>query len=149
MNKPAYPFTVSDDALDYSFESISEEKVIAKSIRFNPFRANPIVYNMALVDVQDDGTTNDSVVSNNRDMPTVLATVTNVLLIFFERYPRKLVYFSGSDEQGYRNRLYRIVISRELDKAIELFEIYGQLPNKSIEEFRINQPYKAFIFQKR
>ena len=104
---------------------------------------------MALVDVQNDGTTNDSVVSNNCDMPTVLATVTNVLLIFFERYPRKLVYFSGSDEQGYRNRLYRIVISRELDKAIELFEIYGQLPNKSIEEFRINQPYKAFIFQKR
>jgi hypothetical protein len=149
MNEPAYPFTVSDDALDYSFESVSDQKVITKVIRFNPFRANPIFYNMALVDVLDDGTTNDLVVSNNQDMPVILATVAKALLMFFDHYPRKLIYFTGSDEQGYRNRLYRIVVSRELGKVVELFDIYGQLPDESFEDFQPNRPYKAFIFQKR
>ena len=147
MNEPAYPLRVSDDALTYRFDSVSEQKIIHKSVEFVPFFENPIFFNLALLDIDDDGTVNDLVVSNNHDMARVIATVFQALLTFFETYPNKLIYFKGSDSAGLRIRLYRILIARELEQASVLFEIYGQLPGGSYEQFQPNQPYAAFIFQ--
>ncbi len=149
MTEPPYPFLVSNNALDYSFESVSDSKIVNKAIAFQMFPGNPIFYNMALVDVDDTGKINDLAISNNQDMARVLATVLNALLTFFGKYPNKLVHFKGSDEEGFRIRLYRIVIARELSKANELSEIYGQLSTGSYEYFQPNRPYIAFIFQLR
>lgn len=149
MNEPAYPFIPSDDALSYTFKSISSYKVINKLVEFRPFPDNPIFYNVALLDLNEDGTVDDSSVSNNEDMRRVLATVFQSMLIFFKKNPNKLIYFQGSDAIGLRTRLYRILIARELGQALTLFEIYGQLPDKTYEEFALNRPYIAFIFQLR
>ena len=147
MNEPAYPFRISDDALDYRFESVSEQKIIHKVVEFRSFPNNPIFYNLALLDFEEDGTLNDLVVSNNHDMARILATVFQSMLVFFKSYPNKLVYFKGSDEVGLRTRLYRILISRELEQVRKLFETYGQLADNSFEEFMPDRPYIAFIFQ--
>lgn len=80
-------------------------------------------------------------------MNRIMATVFKAILIFFEKYPNKLVYFKGSDETGLRTRLYRVLISRELEHATKMFAIYGQLTEDSYEEFALNRPYIAFIFQ--
>ena len=149
MNEPAYPFRVSDDALSYAFDSISEVKIIHKAVEFRPFSVNPIFYNLALLDVNDDGTADDLVASNNQDMKRVLATVFRSMLTFFDRYPNKLIYFNGSDESGLRNRLYRILIARELEEIQKMFEVHGRLANGNYEEFVPNKPYIGFIFQLR
>ena len=149
MNEPAYPFHISEDALSYRFDSISELKTIHKTVEFHPFSDNPIFYNLALLDINDDGTVDDLVVSNNQDMKRVVATVFRAMLTFFDKYLNKLIYFQGSDETGLRIRLYRILIARELEEAQKLFDIYGQLPDKTYEEFVPNRSYIAFIFQLR
>ena len=149
MTEPAYPFRLSENALDYQFESVSTQRTIAKIIQFTPFPDNALLYNLALGDVLPDGTFDDSTVSNNMDMNRVMATVFQALLTFFERYPSKLVYFQGSDEVGIRTRLYRVLIARELAKALQLFTIYGRLVDDSIEEFIPNCDYIGFIFQRK
>ncbi|GAB2548464.1 DUF6934 family protein [Spirosoma aerophilum] len=149
MNEPAYPFDVSNDALNYQFTSVGKEHTISKRIQFTPFPDNALLYNLALGDVMPDGNLDDSIISNNQDLNRVMATVFRAILSFFDRYPSKLVYFQGSDEAGIRTRLYRVLITRELDKATELFTIYGCDASKSIEEFTPNRDYTGFIFQRR
>lgn len=105
MNEPAYPLLISPDALIYKFDSVSDQHLIHKAIEFSAFPLNPIFYNLALVDVEDDGTTNDLAISNNQDMNRVIATVFKAMQVFFEKHPNKLVYFKGSDETGIRTRL--------------------------------------------
>ncbi len=149
MTEPAYPFHISEDALNYQFDSVSEFRTIHKIVEFRPLSNNPIFYNLALLDLNEDGTVDDLVVSNNQDMKRVIATIFQAMLTFFNKYPNKLVYFQGSDETGLRIRLYRIIIARELEEAQKLFEIYGQLPDKTYEEFIPDRSYIAFIFQLR
>ncbi|MCX6213174.1 hypothetical protein [Spirosoma sp.] len=147
MNEPAYTLQISSDVLSFTFDSVSSQNVIHKAIEFSPFPANAIFYNLALLDVDEDGTTNDLAISNNQDMNRVIATVFKAMRAFFEKHPNKLVYFKGSDETGIRTRLYRALISRELEQASEMFAIYGQLTEDTYEEFAPNRPYIAFIFQ--
>lgn len=89
----------------------------------------------------------DLAITDNQDMSRVMATVFQTMLVFLEKYPNKLVYFKGSDESGVRTRLYRILITREIEQALKLFDIYGQLSSSSYEQFTPDRPYITFIFQ--
>jgi hypothetical protein len=146
MNYPSYPFTQSEDALCFDFASISEQKVIQKRVIYSRI-GPPTLYNLAMGDVGEDGILNDAVRSNNDDLPEVIATVFQTLLAFFRIHPNSRVLFRGSDPKGFRTRLYRIIISRELNKLAQLFEIYGVYENASIEAFEPNKPYIAFIIK--
>lgn len=96
-----------------------------------------------------DGTLDDSTVSNNQDMNRIVATVFRAILTFFEHYSTKLIYFQGSDMKGVRTRLYRVLIARELDKATELFTIYGRRMDDLIEAFAPNNDYIGLVFQRK
>lgn len=147
MNEPAYTLQISSDALSFKFDSVSPQSVIHKIIEFSPFPTNAIFYNLALLDINEDGTTSDLAISNNQDTNRVIATVFKAMRVFFEKHPNKLVYFKGSDETGLRTRLYRVLISRELEQATNMFAIYGQLSDEIYEELAPDRPYIAFIFQ--
>ncbi len=82
MTEPAYSFHVSEDALNYTFDSISEHKIIAKAIQFKPFSDNALFFNLGLGDVLFDGTLDDSTISNNHDMNRIMATVFQAILTF-------------------------------------------------------------------
>jgi hypothetical protein len=103
------------------------------------------VYNLALGDVQENGEIDDSMVSDNNDRDLVLATVIQTLLLFFQHYPKRAVYIEGNDDR--RTRLYRAAISRELDNARDLFDIYGVYENSNFERFTPNRPYIAFLIR--
>ncbi len=66
---------------------------------------------------------------------------------FLSKFPEKIVAFKGSDDR--RTRLYRIVISKEIDKLKERFIILGLLENGEYELFQINQNYKTFLIIKK
>ena len=99
-------------------------------------------YNLTLADLQIDGTIDINTVSNNGDMVTILATVFQSLLVFFDEYPRSRVVFSGSSQS--RTRLYQIALSKELHFFEDAFLIYGFKDDK-IELFRRNQSYEGFV----
>lgn len=144
MNEKSYPFDRPRIDFRYEFDSISDEKQVRKIVHFTPTDL-PNFYNLALLDVLPDGSTSDISETNNKDMKTVLATVVRITLDFFNQNPGTLAIFQGSDAR--RQRLYRIMIDRELELIQQQFSILGS-NGDSIEPFERNHPYKFFIISK-
>jgi hypothetical protein len=146
MQSEFYPFTPAndDDGLVFYFESVSDRKTIRKVIAYRRLFESAEIYNLALADEEPDGSLSDLMVSNNSDMPKVLATVVQSLSEFLKYRPDATVYFKGST--SVRTRLYQIVISRELSKTEKYFEIYGVLGTKT-ELFVQNRCYEAFLIK--
>ena len=142
MNQPSYAFDQDEAALRFDFESVSDQRVIHKRIEYSVTTV-PDLYNLALGDVLPNGVLDDTMRSNNDDRDKVMATVVQTLLVFLRQYPDRYVIFSGSTES--RTRLYRVIISRELDNALELFDIYGVIPDGGFELFQADSQYIAFL----
>jgi hypothetical protein len=140
MNTPPYPVTASDE-YTFSFESVSEHKTIRKIIAYQPVQGSQLLYNLALLDQNEDGTLDDLVVSNNQDMPRILATVIATMGQFFRRNKSAIVLFQGSTPA--RTRLYRIVIAKNSALFEGTFIVKGLLENK-FENFTANRPYEVF-----
>ena len=139
MNQPSYEFTIQDDAQTFDFESIGKH-TIKKKILYQNTSRKPF-YNLALVDVLDDDSFDDTIESRNGDMEKILATVVNTLPIFFEQFPEAIVLFKGSDER--RTRLYQIIINKEMDGISHTFTFLGINDNK-FEPFIKNKTYDGF-----
>jgi len=144
MQEEPYPFTLSRQEFRYEFVSVSERKKIIKIVLFTRTRTEN-TYNLALFDVQEDGSISDSAESNNNDLRCVLATVIRIIEHFLTTRPESLVIFRGSDLR--RQRLYRIVISRELPEILKKFEVYGSVRRKTVL-FRPDTAYDFYIIQK-
>ncbi len=142
MTEPPYPFLSSENRLTFAFESISTERIIIKQVLYD--QIDTIYYNLALVDVMSDGRLADDIVSNNQDMPKIIATVLQTMVSFFDKYPDKFIYFQGSNPV--LTRFYRIIIDRELNKLHELFWVYGRRSDDSLEKFVPNGVYVGFVF---
>lgn len=144
MEEKSYIFQKRNDKR-YEFYSKSQEREVKKVVVFSE-RGNGGVYNLALLDVLENGQYSDLSETNNNDFRMVMATVIDILKDFLNEFPDKIVTFKGSDER--RQRLYRIIIARELTTINESFNVFG-LINKNIEEFEQNIKYELFIIKKR
>jgi hypothetical protein len=144
MTEVSYPFEAKPIVIRYDFDSVSAEKTVLKAVVFS--QLSPDIFNVALLDVLEDGLLSDDlVVTNNQDLRTVLATVIRIIDSFLTQFTGKIVLFRGSDE--HRTRLYRIVISRELHLIQEQFRVIGMM-NGKLEIFTPNRPYSAFYITK-
>ena len=99
-----------------------------------------------MVDLKEDGTFDDKIVSNNGDRDTVLATIFQILNYFLTIFPDVVVLFAGSTDS--RTRLYQIALNSELEKASKFFNISG-LNNNLFESFVKNKTYQAFAISKK
>ena len=93
-----------------------------------------------------NGKYSDISVSNNDDLKTIMATVFNILQEFLNEFPQSIVTFKGSDFR--RQRLYRIIISRELELIKKYYFVFGTIDDKIIE-FEKNKDYELFIIRKK
>ncbi len=110
MSKPKYNLIVtSADRLRFEFESIGPEKVVTKVIEYEPIDENEIYFNLALVDIDKDGTYSDNIVTNNKDTEKIFATVALTIDYFFETYPHRRILIFSNDKL--RIRLYRMIIA--------------------------------------
>ena len=139
MNQPFYEFIIQDNAQTFDFESIGKH-IIKKKILYQNTIRKPF-YNLALVDVLEDGSFDDIIESRNGDMEKILATVANTLPIFFEQFPDAIVLFKGSDER--RTRLYQIIINKEMDSISHTFTFLG-INDMKFEPFSKNKTYDGF-----
>ncbi|GAB2634456.1 hypothetical protein GCM10027035_29430 [Emticicia sediminis] len=144
MEEPFYDFKRIDQSLSFSFESRGkrniEKRVIFQKLSIDNY------YQLALVDVKQDGKFDDKIISNNGDRNKVLATVFQILNYFLTIYPNVIVLFAGSTDS--RTRLYQIALSSEYEKASILFNISG-FYNNSFETFVKNKTYEAFAISKK
>ena len=141
MDKPAYPFKVSENGQYFEFQSVSIDKVVQKIVEFRELET-PNIYNLALVDVKQDGTYDDMSVSNNQDMETIIATVIRTIQVFLTFQPKAKVLFMGSTPS--RTRLYRGIINKYFEKAEPIYEIHG-ITDWVNEPFQGHKTYEAFL----
>ena len=145
MDKPSYPFNVLENGQRFEFQSVSYDRTIQKVVEFRELEI-PDIYNLALVNVNKDGTFDDMSVSNNQDMETIIATVIRTIQVFLTFQPIAKVLFMGSTPS--RTRLYRGIINKYLAQAEQIYEIHGII-NWVNEPFQGDKTYDAFlIFQK-
>ena len=142
MNVTCYNFESSSDALRFEFESLSPQKQIRKVVEYTPLPQNSNVYNLGFGDLKEDGTIDDLVVSDNKDMEKVLTTVIQTIFRFFESRPQNTILFLGSTES--RTRLYQIVIAKSIDTMGNLLQIRG-IRNAEVEEFVKGVNYEGFL----
>ena len=144
MDESPYSFFAEPIEIRYDFDSVSDTKLVKKIVRLTETNL-PNVFNLALLDLLDDGSESDLSVTDNNDLRTVLATVMRITDNFLVKFPEKIVTFAGSDER--RTRLYRIVIGRELDAIQQRFVVTGQFGNGLLEDFKPNRNYKQFYIR--
>jgi hypothetical protein len=142
MTSTFYNFESSPDALRFEFDSISPQKHIRKIVEYTPLPQNPNIYNLGFGDLQEDGSIDDLVVSDNNDTEMVLSTIVRTIFCFFEYRPEKTILFLGSTES--RTRLYQIIISKYIDEAKDTFQIRG-IRNNEVENFVKGLSYDAFL----
>ena len=145
MDLEFYPFYADDDRLYFSFLSVSPERTIQKAIIFTPLSAHRI-FNLALVDVLPDGSFCDQTISNNGDLEKIMATVIQCIAQFFESYTQADIYLQANTPA--KNRLYRIIISRELSRIKKYYEIYG-INDSVTEPFQAGREYHHYIIKLR
>ena len=88
---------------------------------------------------------NDKVISDNKDIDKVLATIAHIVLHFITRFPNVEVLASGGTAS--RNRLYRMGINRQYAVMSKMFIISGITEDNEIEPFVKNVNYIGFIVQ--
>ncbi len=137
-----YDFESSPDALRFEFYSVSPQKQICKIVEYTPLPQNQNIYNLGFGDKKEDGTIDDLVVSNNKDMDQVLATIVQTIFKFFEVRPDKTLIFLGSTES--RTRLYQMVIVKHIEEADKVFHLRG-IVNGEIQKFVTGVNYDAFL----
>ncbi len=145
MEEKYYDFERPISEIRYNFKSVSQEKGVFKRVIFTTSDYQNF-YNLALVDVFDDGSISDISETRNKDMIMVLATVIKIIEEFLGKYPDVFLIFQGSDKR--RQRLYRLIISREMPNIEKKFIVLGGFENSQPEHFRLNQEYDYFIISK-
>lgn len=146
MEEKAYSFSLVRTEFRYEFFSTSTEKVVKKVVLFTETSAS-MVYNLALLDELENGELSDISETNNNDLVMVMATVIQIVDEFLKIKPKYFVIFKGSDER--RQRLYRIIISRELLKIQRKFDIFGGIGEDFIADFEPNKEYDFYIIRQK
>ena len=145
MEEKTYEFKLSRNEFRYEFISISDEKRVNKIVLFTETKTLNL-FNLALLDVLENGDLSDSTETKNKDLKVVLATVIQIVNDFLSKNPNFLIAFKGSEEK--RQRLYRIIIGKELTKILKKFEVYGVI-NNTIYIFEKNIEYDFYLIKKR
>jgi hypothetical protein len=96
----------------HHFYFISQGKrSIIKCIRFTPIDEDRSMYNLSLLDWDEENENfSDDLISNNGDVEMVFYTIANCMVTFFIQEPLAVIYFAGNSDA--RNRLYRIYLNK-------------------------------------
>jgi hypothetical protein len=160
VNKEIYAFDRSETGYNYLFVSTGYSGNIRKMVSISPIRSSPaifdtcVLFNLAFGDVMainNQLRIDDSTRSNNGDMAKVLATVTQIAILFMKENPGASLIFEGymdnkSTELGrnQRNILYQRVINSNWDELSSMFVIEGIIKNQR-GEYLPGENYDAIL----
>lgn len=152
MTIDSYPLSSSPDRLTYYFNNVGEEVTYPSAIVYVPiYDKHPNTYNLAfgVVSRTELGgrvwyTIDDTVVTDNQNRDTVLATVIKSIFKFWEMYPGRSVFITGSTPA--RTRMYRGIIGNyghEMSEYAKFYGVAGQIKYP----FQPNMNYEGFIIE--
>ena len=145
MNYEPYTLHVTEHDRCFSFQSIGRNGTVDKVIYFSPNGED--MFNLGLVDVDPiTGKKSDKSVTNNGDLPEVMATVVTAMLLFLESYPDQAVQFKGSTEL--RSRLFENHIAQIYPHLMKDLTVLG-LQNNRWDYFEVGVQYESFMVSKK
>lgn len=140
----AYLTTSNEENTRFQFLSVGKRGVFDKVVFFTPLRID--TYNLSLLDYDaESGSYDDLSVTDNGDMPEILATVITTIHQFLGSKPGKKNYFEGSTLA--RTRLYQIAISKVYDPTQSDLLISG-LQDGEWVTFERNTSFEGFLIEK-
>lgn len=146
MDQPVYDVKVLEDGCRFDFLSIGYTAT-HKAILYRETKI-PFLYSLTLAEVQWDGKLSATINNSNADVKPTMATISKTIETFTAANPRAVVGFMGNTDA--KTRLYRIAISRDLDKFLGKYLIWGvRSDNGKRELFEPNQPYEYFFVTSR
>jgi hypothetical protein len=145
MNLPHYKISVDPTFHTYQFISDGPRGQILKGVHFAKYQERPLVYNLALGDIDPlSGRLDDEVISNNNDRDIVLATVGEIVIDFCRHHLGSIVLAEGNTPV--RKRLYQMRIGANLQEVKKHFEVFGFDPSQEKWElFEKNKTYEALL----
>jgi hypothetical protein len=145
MNHKAYTLNSNTENTRFHFHSVGKRGSFEKVILFTPL--TEAMYNLALLDYNPDSNEYDDLsVTDNGDMPLVLATTFVGIRLFMNAHSDKSVHFKGSTLA--RTRLYQIAVAKVYDTQNTDFTIYG-LKDDVWLHFEPNVNYDSFLITKK
>lgn len=146
MHIERYSLQADETLTVFEFISTGPRGSINKIVHFQSTDINGI-FILAFGDkILSSGKIDDMVISNNRDMEKVLATVVSALYIFTNENPAAFVYITGSTPS--RTRLYRMGITHFYNEIKEDFFLFGRI-GKEFYAFEPGEEYEAFLTQRK
>ena len=124
MNLQHYEINSTEDLNTYVFVSSGRNGDIFKIVQFTHIQSESSSnrYNLALGD-WIDGRVEDTPVTNNGDVKTVMATIGEIVTYYTQNFPEREIFAAGSTRN--RSRLYQMLISNNLAEIERNFEVFG------------------------
>ena len=145
MTQPAYSVDVSADGLSFEFDSVGPAGIFRKIVVYSQIPDAVDVYNLGFGDLNEQGFIDDTVVTNNGDRNTVLATVVSTVFVFLDTFPNRRVFFKGSTDV--RTQLYQRII-RTNQKTVDDLFVFRGFVEQHWESFQDGADYEAFLIQR-
>lgn len=143
MIQNLYNITASSNALTFKFESDGRNGKITKLVIYTNTSDNN-EYNLGFGDLQQDGSINDKLRSDNGDAEKVLTTVAYTAHLFTNKHPDAKILFKGSTPS--RTRLYQLKISKYLDTLLKDYKLFGTTSaDAEWQTFESNVNYHAIM----
>lgn len=145
MNYKPYTFRSDEEYTSFHFQSVGKRGIFDKLILIRQLSEEH--YNLALLDYNmNTREYSDVSITDNGDMPEVLATVMKAILLFLDKYPDRKLNFQGSTKP--RTRLYQIAINKIYPDIKNDLTIYGWKNSEWIV-FEPNLSFESFLIGKR
>ncbi|HWZ04658.1 MAG TPA: hypothetical protein VNX40_13670 [Mucilaginibacter sp.] len=149
MNLESYNYEIDETFQTYEFVSEGPNGKVTKVVAYTEFGTvnDEIAYNLGFGDIDEKtGRISDTVVTDNKDRPLVLATVAQTIVEFSSHFGKHWIRVRGSTPA--RTRLYQMGVSGIWDEIKDDFELYGLKDGKYIE-FEKDVNYEAFLVRKK
>ena len=139
-----YEITKSIENYTYEFDSTGQRGKIRKIVKF--IKVGKLDYfHFGFGDLDDNtGIVDDSIISNNGDTALILATLGEIIANFIHDFPSAWIYAKGNTNT--RNRLYRIIISKNLSIIEDKYLLFRLLKG-FWQPYKPNQNYTAFLLK--
>ena len=146
MNRESYSFEKHEDSMyAYAFLSVGKQGNITKVVYFQEISQR--IYNLAMGDATDDinKPIDDMKVSNNGDMPKVMATVAKIMVKFLAQNTHATILIEGNTPT--KKALYQRIITNNIQDLAPLFVILGIDVGGNILSFEPQISYEALIIK--
>jgi hypothetical protein len=145
MNLPKYDVSADETFHIYQFKSHGPKGQVLKGILFSKIHDDPLVYNLALGDVDPiTGKLNDQTITDNKDSDKIFATVGEVVMDFCNHHIGASILADGNTLA--RKRLYQMQVSSKLSEVQKHFIVYGITDaDNNWEIFVKNKAYQALL----